>query len=224
MIKKVFQRIARCNVIQNHRHGKYYRRWLKLGKPIPPPHTVKQMIVKEYAKKFKTRIFVETGTYLGDMVLEMIDNFYKIYSIELSPDLYEQAKKKFSGYKHVSILKGDSSYVLSEILKDIKEPCLFWLDAHYSKGITAMGSNETPVIEELKYILHHPVDDHVILIDDARCFTEKRSYPTLEKLKQLIWSRCPHYAFEVKDDIIRSHKRENPVSSDTTVQVESVPQ
>jgi len=39
-----------------------------MGKPIPPPHIIKQKIIRTYAKTFKINILVETGTYLGDMV------------------------------------------------------------------------------------------------------------------------------------------------------------
>jgi len=79
--------------------------------------------------------------------------------VELSTELYERAKRKFSRYKHISIFKGDSSKVLPEILSQIEEPCLFWLDGHYSKGITATGEKETPILEELKHIFNHPIED-----------------------------------------------------------------
>lgn len=202
----LLQRIFCFNIVQNYRYKRAYRKWLQSGKPIPTPNAVKQMIVKGYANRFKTSIFIETGTYLGDMVFEMINIFSKIYSIELSDKLYEKAKKKFSGYKDISILKGDSSRVLPKILNKIEEPCLFWLDAHYSKGITAKGEKETPVIEELKHILGHPIEDHVILIDDARCFTGQNNYPSLEELNKIILDKYPDHLFKVKDDIIRSHK------------------
>ena len=202
----LLQHIFCFNIVQNYRYKKAYRKWLQSGKPIPTPNAVKQMIVKEYANRFKTNIFIETGTYLGDMVSEMINIFSKIYSIELSDKLYERAKKKFSGYKHISILKGDSSKVLPEILNKIEKPCLFWLDAHYSKGITAKGEKETPVVEELKHILDHPIEDHVILIDDARCFTGQNNYPSLEELNKIILDKYPDYIFKVRNDIICSHK------------------
>ena len=129
-----------------------------------------------------------------------------MYSIELSPELYERAEKKFSGHKHIALLKGDSSIILPEILNHIYESCLFWLDAHYSEGITARGKKETPILEELKHIFHHSVKNHVILIDDARCFNGKNDYPSIKEVKELIANQYPDYVINIKDDIIRVHK------------------
>ena len=195
------------NIIQNYRQKKEYRKWSLSGKPIPVPHSVKQMAVKEYADKYKINVFIETGTYLGDMVVAIKDVFREIYTIELSAELYERAKNRFSKYCHIKIYKGDSAKVLPEILGIIKEPCLFWFDAHYSEGITAKGEKETPIVEELKYIIRHPIEGNVILIDDARLFTGNNDYPGIEEIRELILSRCPEYVFDVKDDIIRIHNK-----------------
>lgn len=215
MIKDLVMWTFFSEKIQHYRDKKDYRAWLQAGKPIPPPDIVKQMTVKEYANNYKIRVFIETGTYLGDMVWAVKDNFYKIYSVELSIELYERAKKKFEKYKHISIFRGDSSKVLPEILSQIKEPCLFWLDGHYSSGITARGEKGTPIIEELNHILSHSKEDHVILIDDARCFTGQNDFPTLAELRQLITDRYSDHVFEVKDDIIRTHKHRETFADDS---------
>jgi len=188
-------------------YKKEYRKWTLSGKPIPPPHMVKQIIVKAYAAQFGIDIFVETGTYLGEMVGAVKYNFKRIYSIELSHELYENARKKFFKYKHISILNGDSAEVLPEILIYVEEPCLFWLDGHYSGGNTAKGEKETPIMEELKQICAHPVKNHLILIDDAREFTGQNDYPTIESLRTFVGARLPGYGFDVKDDIIRIYKK-----------------
>lgn len=195
------------NCVQDYQHKKAYRSWQNLGRPIPTPHAVKQMTVKEYAAKYGTNVFVETGTYLGEMVNAVKFNFKKIYSIELSPELYKRAEKKFYRDKHIAILQGDSSKVLPEIISHIYKPCLFWLDAHYSEGITVKGEKETPIVDELKRIFNNPVEGHVILIDDARCFTGQNDYPALEELRALVARRYPNFVFYVKDDIIRIHRK-----------------
>lgn len=195
-------------IIQNYWHKKDYLKrdylkWILSSKPIPPPRTVKQMIVKAYAAKYRLKVLVETGTYLGEMVNAVKYSFKKIYSIELSSDLHKRAEKKFSKYKHIEILKGDSSVLLPEILNQIYDPCLFWLDAHYSGGITEKGDIETPILEELKQIFLHSVKNHVILIDDARCFTGQNDYPSIEELNKFIFDQNPYYLFNVVDDVIR---------------------
>jgi hypothetical protein len=203
-IKRTKGRIL--DVIQDYRHKRDYRKWLKAGQPIPPPHTLKQMTVKQFARGHGIRIFVETGTYLGDMIQAIKNSFQTIYSIELSSDLYERAKEKFRNQKHVNIVEGDSSELLGHILDNVNEPCLLWLDGHYSEGITAKGKKETPILEELKAILNHPVKNHVILVDDARCFTGENEYPTIETLRELILSSYPDYVFRVEHDIIRAYQ------------------
>ena len=182
------------------------RNWNRKGNPIPVPDVVKQRTVKEYAKISSVETFIETGTYLGDMVNAVMDTFNKIYSIELDKTLYEQAKKKFSKHHNISIFHGDSSKVLPVILADISEPCLFWLDGHYSGGITAKGDFNTPIMQELNCILDHTIRGHVILIDDAREFNGYNDYPTIEELKKRIFKKYPDWKFDIKDDIIRIHK------------------
>jgi hypothetical protein len=140
------------------------------------------------------------------MVYAMLDKFEKIYSIEFDPVLYQEAKKKFSCYPHVHIVHGESGELLPGILKEITQSCLFWLDAHWSGGATAKGDLETPIIQELESILNHPnAVNHILLIDDARCFTGENDYPELEKLEQYIHNTHPGWSFIVKDDIIRIH-------------------
>jgi hypothetical protein len=130
---------------------------------------MKQKIVSSYARQFSIRNLVETGTYLGDMVYANRNVFDRIFSIELDKSLYERALHRFSRFAHITILHGDSSVVLPELLDTIRAPCLFWLDAHYSAGITSKAGAETPIIEELQLILKRGVVEDVILIDDARC-------------------------------------------------------
>jgi len=176
-------------------------------KTVPLSPLAKQQIVKEYAKDFSIRILVETGTCSGSMVEATRCVFDKIYSIELDKDLYNRAKKKFLKFDYITIIQGDSGKKIPLVIEKISDPCLFWLDAHYSKGITAKGDKETPIMEELRHIFCHSIKDNVILIDDARLFVGKNDYPPLIKLKKFILKKCPNCVFEVKDDIIRIHKK-----------------
>ena len=86
--------------------------WIKTGKPVPPPHIIKQKALRDYSKMYGLRILVETGTCIGDMVEAMKADFNRIYSIELSTDLYEQAMKRFKGVKNVELLHGARSIVV----------------------------------------------------------------------------------------------------------------
>ena len=72
--------------------------------------------------------------------------FKRIYSIELSEDLFNMAKKRFRNNSHIKIIQGDSGDVLKNVLIEITEPGIFWLDGHYSAGITVKGKKGMPGI------------------------------------------------------------------------------
>jgi hypothetical protein len=129
--------------------------------------------------------------------------FSQIYSIELSNELYKKAKKRFSGENKISIIHGDSGIELEKIIKKIDQPALFWLDGHYSGGVTAKGDKDTPIYEELAHILSSPQRGHVIIIDDARCFGRDSDYPTINELIDFIKTKRPDAKIEVECDSIR---------------------
>lgn len=56
--------------------------WEMKGKPVPPPHIIKQRTLEAYGKRFGLKVLLETGTYRGDMVEAMKKTFQRIYSIE----------------------------------------------------------------------------------------------------------------------------------------------
>jgi hypothetical protein len=203
MMKDIMRRCFMYDILYRSRQRAAFRKWEESGKRPPPPAIVKQSCVKEYAHKYGIFTFIETGTYIGDMVHAVSGDFEEIYSIELNSELYNRAKRRFKGKDHITVLQGDSAKVLPKIIKKINRPVLFWLDGHYSSGATAKGEKNTPIMEELKHILGHNVHEHVILIDDARCFIGKDDYPSMETLRELTSSRMPGKTFEVMDDIIR---------------------
>ena len=129
--------------------------------------------------------FVESGTYLGDMVSALSREFKKIFSIELFWPLYFKAYLRFKYMRHIKIYNGDSGKKLKEILKDLDRPSLFWLDAHYSVEGTGQGKIDSPIINEIKTIFKSR-QKNVILIDDANDFNGKKGYPKIEYFKTFI--------------------------------------
>lgn len=127
----------------------------------------------------------------------------KIISIELSVELFEKAQYRFRKDKNIEIIQGDSGKVLSKALENINEPVIFWLDGHYSSGITAKGEKNCPIFEEIDAIFKNDSFDHVFLIDDARIFIGKDDYPTIENLLTYLRNKNNNYTVDVKDDIIR---------------------
>ncbi|HCB22834.1 hypothetical protein A3H81_01610 [Candidatus Daviesbacteria bacterium RIFCSPLOWO2_02_FULL_38_18] len=176
--------------------------WFLKSKHKHTPQLIKQEIIKSHAKKYKLPILIETGTYLGTTVNANKNIFSRIYSIELDKKLYNRAKNKFKKFKNIEIIHGDSSVILPKMIQKITKPCLFWLDAHYSKGITTKGAKETPVWEELASILRHKIKHHVILIDDADTFIGKNDYPTIGKIKKVMLKENNYYNIEINYNII----------------------
>lgn len=183
-------------------HQKMYDHWRANGEGDPVPHLIKQQVIAEYAKKHGTATLVETGTYLGHMIAAMRENFKRIISIELAQHFHEQAIERFKKDTHVELLQGDSGEVLIQLAPTIDTPALFWLDGHYSSGETAKGDLNTPIMKELDAVLGGNIN-HVVLVDDARCFNGTEDYPTLEGLKAHVKSLRSDYTIEVGHDIIR---------------------
>jgi hypothetical protein len=182
-----------------------YIQYLEMATRLPVIHRIKQNNIVEAQKKYGFNIFVETGTYLGDMVEAQRDHFEKLISVELSQTLFDQAVERFKTDERIQILQGDSGKVLKEVMKYLQEPALFWLDGHYSAGITAKTDKNTPILEELKTIFSSSYN-HGILIDDARLFTGKEDYPSIDELCIMVKEYAPERKVEVADDIIRIMK------------------
>jgi hypothetical protein len=177
--------------------------WERLGRPVPPPHPIKQEVLRDYGRRHHLSILVETGTYVWDMVEALKGNFERIYTIELSDELHGNAKRRFSGERNVTLIRGDSGIELGKLMGKIDRPALFWLDGHYSSGVTARAEKETPIFEELRHLLEAPDLGHVIVIDDARCFGSFPDYPTIDEVKDFVRSKRKDTDIVVQDDIIR---------------------
>lgn len=170
---------------------------------LPSPQE-KVKIINEYAKEYNCKNLIETGTYLGDTIEATKAFFEQLYTIELSEELYEKATERFKNDIHIKVIQGDSAKVLPQIMDEIEEKTLFWLDGHYSAGITAKSNKNTPILEEIDSIYNAPEKiKHVILVDDARLFGTDSDYPSIEEFEHHILSKWPNAEFKVKNDIIR---------------------
>jgi hypothetical protein len=128
--------------------------------------------------------------------------FREIYSIELDEALHRRAQLLLAGEPHVTLLRGDSASTLRTVLERIDSPAIFWLDGHYSGGVTARGSVDYPIIDELRHIGAHPIDDHVILVDDARLFTGTDGTPSLGAVIDAARAAAPGHEVTVDHDVI----------------------
>lgn len=125
----------------------------------------------EWAASQGVRAGVETGTFKGDTALAIAEAVGSCTTIELADGLFEQAVRRFADDRRVTVMLGSSADLLPGVCAALSGPTLFWLDGHYSGGITAGAGAECPVLAELDAVAALPdVDQHIVLVDDARLF------------------------------------------------------
>lgn len=193
IIKQILRDTPLYRPIRSFYDSRQLKKWKSTGRPVPPPHAAKQENILNLAKEHKLDILVETGTFQGDMIYAMKDGFRQLYTIELSEDFYNEARKRFARYPHIHCIQGDSALRLPELLKELSAPALFWLDGHYSSGRTAKTVEETPIVEEIKHLHQYGIEGNVIIIDDARNFENDPSYPKLGEFTshlKTLWPAC----------------------------------
>jgi hypothetical protein len=179
--------------------------WVMAGKPKDDRLSFsKRLMLSKVGNEHNCETFVESGTYLGDTVAYLQRQFRVVISIELSNDLHQAACRRFSNKSNIRLLQGDSGQRLNDALTQIKGRALFWLDGHYSGGVTARGTTECPILAELDAIKSHHRNDHVIIIDDARLFGSNPDYPSIEKVTSILMGINPQYHVAVTDDCIQA--------------------
>ena len=128
--------------------------------------------------KYLNDVFVETGTFRGvGLEYALSAGFKHLCSVEIVEQNYKNCCNKFneeikSG--RIKLFLGASEDRLWDIIKDIKTPITFWLDAHYSgktKTYTTGKSDiKSPILREIDIVSQHSIKNHTILIDDRRDF------------------------------------------------------
>jgi hypothetical protein len=113
--------------------------------------------------------FIETGTYIGNTAYWSSQKFEKVITMENSTKMHKIVTQKFGHVNNIEFLQGDSRLLLKKVVSSLKQPSMFWLDAHWSGGETYGENDECPLLEELAIINVSPYE-HIILIDDARLF------------------------------------------------------
>lgn len=176
--------------------------WRNDGWITPPPFFVRRAMLLSEAREIGARIFVETGTFLGDTTWSFREKFNRIYTVEVEPGLANLARDRFKNNLSISVIEGDSGEQLPNICKEINAPCIFFLDGHYSGGFTGQGRNECPILEELCAIFNHTTFPFRIIIDDARLFGANPTYPSLADIEQFMSTQGTKMRLRVENDAI----------------------
>lgn len=114
-------------------------------------------------------IFVETGTYLGETILSLENKFNDLYTIEIKKEYYDNIIRNYKGNK-INFILGDSSKILINLSKSLKNNAIFFLDGHWSAGNTGKGDKDCPLYEELTAIIKNFKYNAILIIDDVRLF------------------------------------------------------
>lgn len=184
--------------------------WIRRGRGLPLLSGHKREIIRDCARRWHAQTLVETGTYLGETVSILRRDFDAIYSIELNPELHAAAARRLRHEPHIKLIQGDSGQVLPTLLPDLRGVVLFWLDGHYSGGMTSGSAVPTPVEAELESIFKAPALQPIVLIDDARLFTGRGGYPSVEELQARVARIAPSYGLVVEADMIVLTPRATP--------------
>jgi hypothetical protein len=179
--------------------------WILHGRPHPSPPHLKRRAVLEFVQHQEFKVFIETGTYRGDMLARVSKktSISKIVSVELDPTLAIEAQFRFRKNSRIKILIGDSGEVLRSACIELPSPALFWLDGHFSGGVTALGDATTPIFAELQAIHSCGRKADLILVDDIRLFNGTDGYPTLEELMEVIHKLNPNWQCQIQGDILK---------------------
>jgi hypothetical protein len=162
------------------------------------------MILAE-TRRIKATVLVETGAYLGDTPWFFRNKLKHIYSIEVQPQLASLVTKRFRRWSNVTIVHGDSGSALDKILPRIKDVAVFWLDGHFSDGITGKGKKSCPLLDELDSIFRLCTVRYTILIDDFRLLGNDPAYPSVQEL--ISFATIHGHIVHWENDIIRLEKK-----------------
>lgn len=142
------------------------------------------------------RCAVETGTCLGYSTRRLSRLYRRVDTVELDADLSRKTQEGMlqEGYSNVQFHVGDSAQVLRTLVGEIHDPCLFYLDAHWSgdatvdwkasewkgygvstahrgaQGRRPSAEEQVPLLTELQIIHDHFAYAAVIYIDDLALF------------------------------------------------------
>lgn len=165
---------------------------------VRPGNAEKRALIRECAKLWRLRTFVETGIYQGDCAaLEVGELFDAAFVIDPGADNCMRALQALPIGTVVRVLPGDSAVVLPDLLMKLTKPALFWLDAH---GMDEENPS-SPLLRELGTILcwKHAAAS-VVLIDDMRLMGVVPGWPSLDELADL----CePMWEVAVEMDVMR---------------------
>jgi hypothetical protein len=201
-MKELIRSILPVRILEAINKYRQMRQWREHSYLENSPQLVKEEVFVTYG--IQNAQWVETGTYMGTTTNFLADRFAYVHSIEPGIDLFKQAVERFMG-RNVKLYNDVSENVLPELLPQLSGEINFWLDGHYSAGVTFKGDKDCPVEDELNAISESLslFSKVTILIDDVRCFLpgpdDYGDYPSIDYLVD--WARKHQFNWRIVHDI-----------------------
>lgn len=170
-------------------------------------HGIPEQMALDLMKQWGIEEFVETGTFRGLTAEWAARHFWRVTTIELPGEWYDESKAKLRPLANVQLLCGDSWTILPLVVSGLKGPTMFWLDAHWFGQGPKSDKGECPLLAEIAAINASSLP-HVILADDARYFEnppplphKAEEWPTLAQVSAALINGDQRAIF-IKDDVI----------------------
>ena len=179
------------------------REWIQRGYAPPAPGFIRRAVLRR--NSIPGAPWVETGTFKGNTTAWLAKQYPQVYTIEPDNELCRAARKRFAKTSNVEVIHGTSEDVMPTLVERLTGSVNFWLDGHYSGGVTHHGPEITPIRAELNAIARGltSISPLAILIDDVRCFHsptgENEGYPPLYSLVE--WAEQHHLIWHIEHDI-----------------------
>ena len=155
-------------------------RWHKRRYLPPSPQFIKLILIKKYS--LESSIFIETGTYHGNSLINLCSFFKKLYSIEPSKKYFEISKNNLKNKNNVIIINDTSENAFEALVKSNISDLTIYLDGHYNgwdtfKSSTSQLSSATHELNIIKkYLFKFNKFKLSVFIDDFRLFGSE-GYP-----------------------------------------------
>jgi hypothetical protein len=172
-------------------------------------------------KDFRPGLYIETGLYKGEGLIEAAPFFDQVHGIELKGHWYTQAEKAVKRMPHVKLHLGDSRELLARLLASMPdEDAFIYHDAHYcrrrerGRKVPALPREQAtfPLWHELEAVRERETKD-IVVVDDVHAFGRNRP-----DLKQDVgYEGWETVTFETLDDFFSGQLVDSMSLSDTYV-------
>jgi hypothetical protein len=150
-------------------------------------------------KRTNASVFVESGTFRGVTAARCARLFERVFTVELDPHLFVEAKEHLQSLKNVEVIHGDAAKEIPQLFATGRViNALVFLDGHFSGGNTACGDTPEPAIQELEALATYRDYICAVIVDDFRCFGVEPGYPRKSNLLRAAEKYYEQYGYGIQ--------------------------